>query len=353
MKDEAVNLDHDYCTGKASKTPRKAIEISIGNHFVQKILKTTSYVKNRALPPSDSAGSLDIKQYHQIESELVPNVSVAPVKRKLGLNEYFERRQVSSETHITSDPILEAKRKVLRRQELKKKALMQESEPKIYKVPFMPILSLAEMTGIKELENQSFKMVLNPNYEEIVVLSTGCNTDITIPPKTQSANLLNHINDKIRVMSKSDKSLPDNSLISSIQETVLKKTASILTPSVAGIAPSVTPNKPKDVKLHVTMKQHGEDKIIMHLKKDRKRPDTKSIAVQTIELDHFPPFTIVSSSNTTLISRSRSKTRSKYEHKSRRRCISSRSGSLSSSSSCSSYKDQKSKFKKSRNVVPF
>lgn len=180
------------------------------------------------------------------------------------------------------------------------------------------------------LANLSF----NPDlYEEIVLVSSGCNTDCSILPSAESKNgggktLLNDIMKE----NKDDQSLTSSmSLFSSIQAVVVQGSRAHNEQS--------RDNEKKE--------EHGEDKIIMHLSKNRLKPFLCSISVQTDYHPLFPPLllsaSIINKSSRNYrrkVSRSRSRSRSyspEYNRKYSRYARSQHSTHSSSmySSSCS------------------
>lgn len=116
-------------------------------------------------------------------------------------------------------------------------------------------------------------------YEEIIIMSMGCNTEITIPPHEDNlngkpasnflVNIVNNLNLNSNVESLLNSS---TSLFSSIQAVVQGKCTEIV-----------------DEPLCDKNKEHGEDKTIMHLRKDRLRPFKCTISTQTDSQPFFPP----------------------------------------------------------------
>uniref|UniRef100_A0A182JGK5 Uncharacterized protein n=1 Tax=Anopheles atroparvus TaxID=41427 RepID=A0A182JGK5_ANOAO len=339
------------------------------------------------------------------------------------------------------DPISAAKRKALRMQQLKKEAAIKSHEAKLSQktMPLMPIVPLAQITSL-EFDEQgnplsldeararaktgeadgrdSFK--LHPDYEEIVIVSVGCNTALTIVPgepepamdplvvrsssnggaggegsqmqqlknaSGKDASLLLGIKDTLKRCCPSVGNMPGSSLIASIQEVMIKKSNNITqsVPSSAaaptaevvsvaetaitlktepgtggagggqeqyllmqqsspyvGVSPpsSFSPGKPErahtpslsacqaihkkqghtiksedvdgttlksvaasqtttnsEISEPSTAPEHGEDKIIMHLRKDRPRPPSADAATQTEPSGRFTPLRKLSPRN--------------------------------------------------------
>lgn len=148
------------------------------------------------------------------------------------------------------------------------------------------------------------KHTLHPDkYEEIVLVSTGCNTEVTIPPTEESRNgggktLLNDIvrENKDELMLTSSMSL-----FSSIQAVVVQGSRALN----------------EQMRDKINEEQHGEDKVIMHLSRNRLKPFSCSIDIQTDSHPHFPPLLVSSGISTKpnrnfrrKVSRSRSRSRS-------------------------------------------
>lgn len=343
---KTISLDHDYCTAKQKSdmfkkvSQRKAIEIPIVDATIDKKLVRSSNTKKEETP---SSKMISISNKRPAPLELVsngvqvsllktPNVSESTetnihpstVKRKLNLAEYMQRQESRAlndkiPKEEVENPILAAKRKVLRKQELKKEAIMKNMEPKMDNVPLLPILPLAEITGLgKEVEPEPKRILINSDYEEIVIVSMGVNTEISIPPAADDEkSLLAYVNDTIKkVKDRNDRGVVQfsNSLISSIQDVVLKKgNASLPTTDLGspdcGQTPThgMSPGKPEMAKSKNTSpthqneetkasnddackeSEHGEDKTIMHLRKNRSRPETRSTSMQTLDVPSFVP----------------------------------------------------------------
>ncbi|XP_055904644.1 uncharacterized protein LOC129940359 [Eupeodes corollae] len=195
------------------------------------------------------------------------------------------------------DPITEAKNKVLRLRELKKaqqiKIIDSTVSSKVARVtkllPLKDIVKSCNKTCNVDIKTN------NSEYEEIIMVSTGCNTDITIPPNGYSAIqeniptnlsrsllksnvwLTNIRNSFQKVHSDESVQISTNSLIVSIQDVVVKKSSPLL------LAPFQDQTVPMS-------SDHGEDKIIMHLSKDRIRNRIISKCTQT---DLSPQFSML------------------------------------------------------------
>lgn len=218
------------------------------------------------------------------------------------------KEQQNLNGRAATDPITEAKNKVLRMQELKKAQQMRIIDSTISaKVPrvtkLLPLREIVKDTPYLSEENNEARHAKSTksDYEEIIIISASCNTDISIPPipnpdiqpvnnasrsLLKSSALLSTISNTFQKVKATDnKKLSTSSLIASIQDVVVKKTLPIEESSAC--ADFKDANKPE---------HHGEDKVIMHLRKDRIRKRMCSIGVQTDLQPEFPPLPLYKSS---------------------------------------------------------
>ncbi|XP_064552563.1 uncharacterized protein srl [Drosophila montana] len=254
-----------------------------------------------------------------------------------------------SQVAVATDPITVAKNKVLRMLEMKRAQQLKIIDsrvtakvPRVTKLP--PLKDIVKDTYCMETEPevepaQTAQVVTNSkmqaDYEEIIIVSVSCNTDITIPPHQASVALRDN-----RTTTPSSRSLlkssvllynisngseagkdMTNSLIASIQSEVVKQTnCEALTTRIAKATTTVDQNA-----------QHGEDMVIMHLPKNRTRKPMASMGTQTELQPEFPLLTLPTTRQ------SRERTRRAYR---KRRTADSASNdsscSSSSSSTCSS-----------------
>lgn len=205
------------------------------------------------------------------------------VRKKLNLQEYKMRR--ANETP-PQKPLFDVPRKIVAFELCEVPASLP-----LLVLPTDPNWSM-ELENKKNKESEyscrATKMTFNPDlYEEIIKVSIGCNTEVTIPPiqekeesngvKPESKFLKNIVNN----LNKDDAGSFLNStttLFSSIQEVVQKKCVATET--------NIEQNREK---FEEEFKEHGEDKIIMHLRKDRLRPFKCNAALQTDNIALFPP----------------------------------------------------------------
>lgn len=149
-----------------------------------------------------------------------------------------------------------------------------------------------------KIKDEDVKKTSNPMYEEIIIVSVGCGTDISIPElsfgnkisiesnacKSKETVLLSDIQTTIVKANSAIElgKISSTSLISSIQNEILKKSTETKAESAASKQPPKAGNAQEET-------VHGENKVIMHLRKDRIRPRTATIAIQTEPYFQFPP----------------------------------------------------------------
>uniref|UniRef100_A0A034VTU8 Peroxisome proliferator-activated receptor gamma coactivator-related protein 1 n=1 Tax=Bactrocera dorsalis TaxID=27457 RepID=A0A034VTU8_BACDO len=348
----AAKKGSEATTGNTSKAGSLTCRVGVGQGGKNLALLSQTFSANDTKPENNKTAETIVekpkvmkptvqeKQVMPKESEKVEDVerTKLAVKRKLNLEEYKRRRgdknisrqtesntmsteteaanasgassiQVKHSQEVTTvvktlrnqnnkkqpiDPITEAKNKVLRMQELKRAqqlkiidSTISAKVPRVTKLPPLKDIVKDTYCGGKDRHNQtSTGSKLHPDYEEVIIVSAGNNTDISIPP----LNML-PINTCERSLLKSSAllySMPNglpssSSLIASIQDVVVQK---VVGPEKSNLTNGVT--TPVSQKTQKTAEQHGEDKVIMHLRKDRIRPRTVSMGIQT---DPQPGFT--------------------------------------------------------------
>ncbi|XP_037814735.1 myb-like protein O [Lucilia sericata] len=237
-----------------------------------------------------------------VASDKKPTVNTTPTKHSEAVTSIVKTLKDQQNVAPKTDPITEAKNKVLRMQELKKAQQMRIIDSTISaKVPrvtkLLPLREIVKDTPYlneeekKSLSTQAFKS----DYEEIIIVSASCNTDISIPPLPnqsiqpvnnatrsllKSSALLSTITNSFEKVKANDNvKISTSSLIASIQDVVVNKTLPL---------EDTTPTS-GDVKDTKKPEHHGEDKIIMHLRKDRIRKRMCTIAIQTDLQPEFPP----------------------------------------------------------------
>jgi len=229
--------------------------------------------------------SCDTSIVTPMDEDSMSSSDMRKVRRKLNLQEYKMRR--ANETP-PQKPLFDVPRKIAAFELCEVPA----SLPLLF-LPTDPNWAMEMESEKKEDEKYSWhatKVNFNPDlYEEIIKVSIGCNTEVTIPPiqeneescgvKPESKflkNIVNNLNkDDAGSLLKST-----TSLFSSIQEVVQKKC--VATATEANIEQS-------HEMMSEEFKEHGEDKVIMHLRKDRFRPLKCNAALQTDSIALFPP----------------------------------------------------------------
>ncbi|XP_015032382.2 uncharacterized protein LOC6650112 isoform X2 [Drosophila willistoni] len=262
-------------------------------------------------------------------------------------------------SNVPMDPITIAKNKVLRMLEMKRaqqlKIIDSRVNAKVPRVTKLPPLkdivkdtycmvqeqeegdeTVAETkldTSISSKPNNS----LHPDYEEIIIVSVGCNTEITIPPnqmsRTSPRSLLKSSVLLYNISNSQDANKNINSsLIASIQSEVVKQT------SCTTLKKPTAPCEPAG---ESESRQHGEDMVIMHLPKDRVRKPLSSMSTQT---DLQPEFPVLTTVYTKRQSRQRLRKNRNYRQvvsqSGSEGSSSSRGSSSSSSSSLESYRSR-------------
>ncbi|XP_055375864.1 NK-tumor recognition protein [Condylostylus longicornis] len=245
-----------------------------------------------------------------------PNIKEPPKEK-----EHFSFRNLSNSNSLlipkeifkknstNLDPITEAKNKVLRMQEMKRRAAQKRLIDITVSSKVGPV---TKILPLEEIIKPNFKKInkekLTPGnskvqieYEEIIIVSVSCNTDIKIPPKfdkisvhnNTSNSLLYNISNTIeKVRHKENLKISNNSLITSIKNVVLQKTVEDNEKNGIKIinygSQLETQNKNNLDQDKNPTEEHGEDKIIMHLPKNRIRNKMENVATQTELLPEFP-----------------------------------------------------------------
>ncbi|KAH8388616.1 hypothetical protein KR093_011295, partial [Drosophila rubida] len=251
-----------------------------------------------------------------------------------------------------TDPITVAKNKVLRMLELKRAQQLKIIDsrvsakvPRVTKLP--PLKDIVKDTYCMETEPEpdageivASSSKLHADYEEIIIVSASCNTDITIPPhqasvalrdnKTTTPSSRSLLKSSVLLYNMSHSSEAGNknmtnSLIASIQSEVVRQTNYVAL-AVAPAGGAETSTGTAIATQADKNAQHGEDKVIMHLAKNRVRKRMVSMGTQTDLQPEFPLLTLPTARQ------SRERTRRSY----RKRRVTGSNGSSSSSSSSSS-----------------
>lgn len=202
------------------------------------------------------------------------NDSMKRVRKKLNLAEYKKRRA----NEIPQKPLFDLPRKIAAYELCDVPASLP-----LLILPTDPNWSSNVKAEIKQepVEVAPKKITFNPEiYEEIVMVSIGCNTDITWSPHddTEESNdkgkFLKNIVNNLKKDNADNLLNSATSLFSSIQAVVQEKCLTTDT------------NSEPPIKIE---NEQGEDKIIMHLKKNRLRPFKCNVGLQTDNISLFPP----------------------------------------------------------------
>lgn len=275
------------------------------------------------------------------------------------------------------DPIRDASRKILMNTKKHKAEAMRKRDedivmskiPKVENLELQPLISDAEMMKIVGMAPEvvadvlplpvvNEKPQLSAEYEEIVMVSVGINTDQTVfkelekavrnkksPSPVDSKSLINFkikksdhvLKQNVFDTTKRDKKSPvddkkpdtkidkerykditatlksvgkqvdtkisSNSLFASIQDVVMKKAPDEDSHDSGHEEKRSKSKSPKHatfvsikttiVRDYDTKVEHGEDKVILHLGKDRNKPDIASIIIQTDSTPEFSELPIL------------------------------------------------------------
>ncbi|KAH8369224.1 hypothetical protein KR009_004772 [Drosophila setifemur] len=290
--------------------------------------------KSKPTPPKQSKLDTSIKSVAPVAIAKPPSPQKAAIANIVNSLKCPTKEAAT----VPMDPITVAKNKVLRMLEMKRAQQLKIIDsrisakvPRVTKLP--PLKDIVKDTYCMETESPAQPVTapssnkLHPDYEEIIIVSVSCNTEITIPPnqlsKASPRSLLKSSVLLYNISNGQDANKNMNhSLIASIQSELVKKTCSTILPML----PSSNTGPAKDSKNKNV--PHGEDMVIMHLPKDRVRKTLVSMATQTDLQPEFPLLTLPN------LRKSRERSRRYYR---KRRSQGSASGSnVSSSSSASS-----------------
>lgn len=198
--------------------------------------------------------------------------TTASTKKKLNIQEYLKRKNISA--------MPSGKVKISREEHSYGKPVEMAPKP------------------AQAVENGHVQANEKSLYEEIISVSMGCCTDISIPAllhgvrcdgadasaASKSTELLSNIQTTIEMANSGleQGKISSSSLISSIQDVILKKT-SIKIERDEGV------HEKNGMTAEDGEIEHGENKVIMHLRKDRIRPTTVTLAIQTDPYFRFLP----------------------------------------------------------------
>lgn len=199
-------------------------------------------------------------------------------------NILFEKNQIETTNRVKTSPV-KTKRKLNLEEYLRRRPDLKVNSSKVSEIKQEPIDWGTNPTDAERKE-ESPATTIQDLYEEIIVVSIGSNTDVTIPVNerlsgdNQSLKLMSEITDTIaKVKNDAGEHIASNTLIASIRDVIIKKSSSLNCSSIN--ANSNTTDSTTNDEIVKEELEHGEDKTIMHLKKDRVRNARTSIGVQT------------------------------------------------------------------------
>lgn len=317
-----------------SKPLKRRIDVDHQKRIIKSTIPLPNPLKFKKTPTGESKPFRDLKTANN--SNLIPpknvmkvlektqNVQTADIKpeniAKLGKNEIVMENRVKPQVVVDKEIKKEAtdeikvestaKRKLNIEEYLKRKSLkrlnssgfeISQNNSKIIQKNTSDYMKNSDKIEIDKT-NQKIPFE-NSIYEEIIIVSMGCNTDISIPAasfvkksdiqNSKSINptvLLSNIQTTVeKVNSTADTAIiSSTSLISSIQNVILKKTCGKMLCGNDQNKLKLENKETKDDK-DDEQPEHGENKVIMHLPKDRIRPTTVTISIQTEPYFQFPP----------------------------------------------------------------
>lgn len=266
---ETSTLD---CTNIETKT-NNSLSDSSGNYTSSKkseLLTDTNIEPILNIKESNGLSTYNGLTQKPLDSVLIPKEKTEVTnKKRLNLEEYLKRRSGFKEN--VSETLI-------------KKQNVNDTLTHV-------VNAVANHTDGYSEKRQSYQH----NLDEIVIVSAGTNTELSLPPNSiledsglnpdvsnilKSNYLLKNINNTIISTNGDNIKISSNSLIASIQDVLIRK----FKPN-----PIESKNDPENIDDHFGPKmEHGEDKVIMYLRKDRQKIATKSVECQTNNLLHFP-----------------------------------------------------------------
>lgn len=220
-------------------------------------------------------------------------------------NILFEKNHIETTNRIKTSPI-QVKKKLNLEEYLKRRPDLKLNPSKSYEIK-QEINKTIDNSNQLKAEQEHTVNTIQGLYEEIIVVSMGTNTDVTIPSNDdtmpgdlRSIKLISNITDTIAKVSNVGEHISSNSLIASIRDVIIKKSNSL----------NCSNNVPENSSEIEKELEHGEDKTIMHLKKDRIRVKRTSIAVQTDCNIRFPTLELLEKSKINCYAKSLSRSRS-------------------------------------------
>lgn len=323
ISNEAVQLDHDYCSPPPTKPKRdeddakKQIDdtaLRIEKRYKSEIIKQKSDILKYQPTVKNANGQLMVSllktnRLSATEPRSKPSAAAAETnpteppqtkKRKLNLEEYLQRKGgsiVKSNGNSRANSPTFRNDKTADEKYRSHQELMMKMASEILKTPAKSKAPVAKPDEPAPPEPESKPQPDPPkpprptNYELVTYVSIGTGTEPDAPLPRIIRPILEKAADKIR----------SNSLITNISETLLQKSPGC------------------DVARRADNVEHGEDKVVLVLEKDRKLPQRADAQTQTDEVVE-PAL----------------KTKPARQYRARRSVSSSSSGSSSSSVKCKS-----------------
>lgn len=280
VSSEAVQLDHDYCSSPSPypKNPKKDSGFESAEEDERAVLRNQPTVKN-----ADGKLMVSLLKVNTIKTNTVNEVKQ---KRKLNLAEYKKRREfvVKSEDNsqnsspLNSSPNSPAVEDEVTRRKKHEEKLLQMSidllnttPAKSIKIepPKTPALAEPKVIPPKPIPapQPATVSVSVPNDMEVkTLLSVGTNTE-TIPALPLCPE---PVVEEIKPLLQNPK-ISTNSLIASVIENI---------PKVKSKNKNLLEEKNKSA-VSKQSEEHGENKTIVYLPKNRVRPQMHSVYVQT------------------------------------------------------------------------
>ncbi|XP_055303832.1 uncharacterized protein LOC129569214 [Sitodiplosis mosellana] len=276
----------------AERKPKPANIVQKLPAIVEKVFQCEKEIKTEQINEEiiDVVNVVEVKDIIDVQEQVKPDVMIveeskveSSAKRKLNIQEYLKRKSLKT-SHNSGASINGSFIVNIKTEKIGNEAPMESNQKK-------------NETNEEASPNDVF--VGNSMYEEIIIVSMGCNTNISIPEASfiqpsemkdgksvKSKVLLSDIQTSVE---KANSKISSMSLISSIQDVILKKTHSIEQNDkkdvTVGGDEDATNGKDKEKEVP----EHGENKVIMHLRKDRVRPTRVSTSIQTDPYFQFPP----------------------------------------------------------------
>lgn len=137
-----------------------------------------------------------------------------------------------------------------------------------------------EETNVSEIKTNQIQgqsidpLTIHPDYEEIVLVSMECQTEISISPHELDEDC--------------EKKSSSGFLTNIVNSSIINSTSTLLS-SINAVLSEKRNNSSNEMKIKSDSNEHGENKVIMHLRKDRIRPYRNCALIQTDISQLFPP----------------------------------------------------------------